>query len=292
MKHDLCKENSLGDVCKFEFTKNYDSIKEMFGISRPFIIKKVTHDWPAKALWNLDYLNQKVGHRSIRYGRLNNSNVVSYDAIESQTLGDFINYLKKYLSKNYISKKYEKLYLITSRLMSHDKARSVQLPELLRDINIPPFIPFNKLWEINMWMGCGGNRSNLHFDPEENLLIPLFGSKKIILFPPNQSKFLYQNNSKKTKTLESCVDVFDIDRKKFPLIDKAMYWQTEISEGEGLYIPAGWWHAIESSDYLNIAVNIWWLVKSRFLLKKNNPAVKRLWQKDRKWLSIFLSDII
>ena len=60
MKHDLCKENSLGDVCKFEFTKNYDSIKEMFGISRPFIIKKVTHDWPAKALWNLDYLNQKL----------------------------------------------------------------------------------------------------------------------------------------------------------------------------------------------------------------------------------------
>ncbi|MBU6184033.1 MAG: cupin-like domain-containing protein [Rickettsiales bacterium] len=289
MDHHLQRKNCKGDICRFLHTSGYKDIAKLLKHEMPFIIRNLSHDWPARKIWDLEYLNNVVGEKAIRIGKLNKNNVVSYDSIETQRMYDFLQYLKHYQNT---PKKLDlnKIYLITSRLAAHEKARDVHLPELLKDIEVPCFIPYNKLWEINLWMGIGGNRSNLHFDPEENLLTMIKGSKNIVLFPPISTKFLYQNNTKKTKTLESHVNIFNLDRKMYPLVDHAIYYQTHLIEGESLYIPSGWWHAVESSQDINIAINFWWLVKYYFLFKVSNPSAKRLWQKDNKWLTVLMSE--
>ena len=287
--HDLRKESCRGDICRFKFSANPSDINKLLKNEIPFIVDNLSRNWPAQKIWDLEYLNKVVGDNSISFGRLDKSGVVTYDVVETQKMCNFLQDIKHY-QNNSKALDAHGIYLITSRLMAHAKARSVQLPELLRDIEMPCFIPYNKLWEINLWIGIGGNRSNLHFDPEENILTMLQGSKSIVLFPPNQTKFLYQNKTKLVKNLQSCVDVFAVDREKYTLIDKAIYYQTQLSEGDSLYIPSGWWHAVESSKSLNVAINFWWLVKFKHLFSFSNPSVQRLWQKDNKWLTVLKSD--
>jgi hypothetical protein len=33
---------------------------------------------------------------------------------------------------------------------------------------------------------------------------------------------------------------------------------TTLEQGDAVYIPYGWWHAVDSLDTLNILVNYWW----------------------------------
>ncbi len=289
MKHNLLRENCLGDVCRFNSFNNTDFIRKLLGFRKPFIINDLIRTGHVRTMWDTNYLSKTVGDNLVSFGKLNASNIVDYEHVQTKTMHDFLRYIEDYENGLCLTNS-EKIYMVISRIMSHAKAREIRLPELLRDIEVPYFIPFNKLWEINLWMGIGGNRSNLHFDPEENILTVLKGSKKIILFAPNQTKFLYQNKNSKVNNLHSLVDIFNIDRTNHSLIDKAKFYQIELIEGESLYIPSGWWHAVESSIDRNISINFWWLVKFDYLFRFSNPSMKRLWQKDRKWLTVIRSE--
>lgn len=289
MEHNLCRTNCKGDICRFVYHHGSNYFTHLLKQEMPFIVRNLPQEWPAYKSWDLDYFNNMVGTKQVRIGKLNKNNIVSYDNPDMRPMYEFLDYLKSYENNSEILDD-DKIYLITSRIAAHEKARDVHLPELMKDLEIPSFIPYNKLWEINLWIGIGGNRSNLHFDPEENLLTMIRGSKHIVLFPPKNTPLLYQNNTKKVKNLESHVDIFNLDRNAYPLVDKAIYYQTHLLEGESLYIPSGWWHAVESSESLNIAINFWWLVKYTHLFRKFNPAAKRLWQKDKKWLTVLMSE--
>jgi hypothetical protein len=283
--HYLDKNNCLGDVCRISTSSDLKCFKALFDAERPFIIKGLTKNWQAPKLWNLNYFDQVVGDRLISCVHLTDSNLTAYEEIKEMLFSEFLIILKNTLINNSTTELNQKLYLVISRIMSHhNNRRKVQLPELLKDIEIPVFIPFKRLWQINLWIGAGGNKSNLHFDPEDNLLIPLQGFKKLILIPPNQTKLI----SRKGPTHQhSAVNVFDIiDKTKYPKIDSIKYYQTVIEPEEALYIPSGWWHAVNSSDDLNIAVNIWWLAKPHYLLKLYNPVRQRLWKTKGKWLSV------
>ncbi|MBU6184032.1 MAG: cupin-like domain-containing protein [Rickettsiales bacterium] len=284
MSHKLCKENSMGDIYRVNF--NEDSrgiISRLISIRRPFIICNLMKSWPATYKWNLEYLEEHVGDNLINYVETDINNVTAYEKILQMKMSDFLKRLAKAVHKEHIN---ENIYLVVSKIMSHFNRRSPILPNLLKDINIPNFIPYERLWEINLWMGIGGNRSNLHFDPEENLLSIVQGSKKVVLFAPNQSRFLYQNKKSTTNLLHSTVNIFDFDEEKFPLIKKSKYYETEVKQGETLYLPSGWWHAVESSNELNIAVNLWWLIEGYRLLNFSNYLTKQIFAIKGKWLSV------
>ncbi len=276
MNHQLAKENSLGEVCRFSGLGNEEELKNLLKFHKPFIVKDLAKSWPAFNKWNLDYMLTKEKNSKVwvRDGMSNKQ------TIEPVPFTDFIQNLKENSANNFSKKN---LYLVLSRIMSHSNARSVQLPNLLQDIVLPSFIPIERLWEINLWIGAGGNRSGLHFDPEENLLFPIKGEKKIILISRSDTKNIYQRLDGQN-ILESKLDIFNIDKKNFPRIDNVKYYQTVIYPGEALYIPSGWWHAVESTVDTNISVNIWWLPNFTFLFKF--PTCRRLWQKKEKWWSV------
>ncbi len=273
MKHDLKDYNCLGELRHINIKgRSIQEVREYLKPGEPFIINDLPQEWKAYEKWNIEYLNNKVGHKTISYVQLDNNNMTSYETKQTTKFSYLIDNLNQILSPELRQKKHQALYLVISRIMSHPNARNIQLPELLPDINLPSFIPIHRLWEINLWIGAGGNKSNLHYDPEENLLVVMTGSKKLVLFQPSYRKFLYQYREKNTNTLQSRVNLFDIDRSLFPEIDHAKYYQTTIYSGETVYIPPGWWHAVESSKELNIAININWLPSANYLFRIGNPA--------------------
>lgn len=44
---------------------------------------------------------------------------------------------------------------------------------------------------VNLWMGAGGQKTPVHFDNQENFLCMVDGRKKIRLYEPAMSNYMY-----------------------------------------------------------------------------------------------------
>jgi len=77
-----------------------------------------------------------------------------------------------------------------------------------------------------------------------SLICQIKGSKRIILFSPEQKKLLYLKNN------ESIIDFWDpnVDFKKYPLFNYSKYIEVLLSPGQMLHIPYGWFYSYENKD--------------------------------------------
>jgi len=73
-----------------------------------------------------------------------------------------------------------------------------EVPELVDDIGsldeylqVPRSLRSRFKKPPTMWLGPGGTVTPIHFDGADNLLVQIYGRKKLILIPPNQSRCLY-----------------------------------------------------------------------------------------------------
>ncbi|PSB03702.1 cupin-like domain-containing protein [Merismopedia glauca] len=124
--------------------------------------------------------------------------------------------------------------------------------------------------DFNIWIGPGGHMESLHYDTLDGTLMQLHGSKKIVLFPPNQLNNLYPfpiwrhlKNGLKTRSWFSQAYPENPNFRDFPNFKKALNYKYEVTlnRGEILYIPAGWWHEVTAlGDEMVCSVNRFWRV--------------------------------
>ncbi len=290
MFHNLKKSNCLRDLYRVG-SRDSLAIEKMMSAKIPFIISDIATHWPASKLWDLDYFEKISGQSIVHCVDLDDKNLTSYKAIDKISFYDFIQNLKLSLKRS-PPQGLKKLYMVISRISAHLNGPQVQLPQLLKDLKLPGFMNLKRLWTINLWLGAGGTKSNLHFDPDNNLLVCIKGTKDLVLISPKKTKWLYRKNKKNENTLISNVNIFDGNLEKWPNIHNAQYFQTRIEEGEGLYIPSGWWHAVASSKGLNIALNFWCLSPRAALLNFTNPVCSIQWNVKNKWFSILFPSCI
>ncbi len=131
-----------------------------------------------------------------------------------------------------------------------------QLPELLDDLK--PEVIYGQSDRINhsllpryllsgtvlYELFLGGNGAcfpYLHFDAlhMHTQITQLYGAKEFILFSPDQTPYMYPNES---NPKASMVNIFEPDYTKYPLFKKAKPIYATIEEGETILFPAGWWH--------------------------------------------------
>ncbi|KAI8781130.1 jmjC domain-containing protein E [Biomphalaria glabrata] len=156
-------------------------------------------------------------------------------------------------------------------------------PELQEDITEMEFFRnILELKHLNLWLSDGNTLGKLHFDPFDNFLCQISGVKELLLYEPHDNSKLYEahiqeavlsyNQSSHTfhrKTLlestsmvMSPVDISDPDLKRFPKFADLQPLNCTIQAGEVLYMPAFWWHEVQSkpnvSEHRNMAVNFWY----------------------------------
>lgn len=135
----------------------------------------------------------------------------------------------------------------------------------------PKIIPKDcPVMSSNIWMGSPHVKSPMHQDgrktdhtgkvPDKthNLNFQIKGRKYVILAHPNQTPNIYAKvpSLHRSTFPEIEVDLFKpIDLKKFPLIQKANFFEDILNPGELLYLLRGWWHAfyaLENSMNYNV----------------------------------------
>lgn len=172
------------------------------------------------------------------------------------------------------------LSLLLSHVISEDTSQQLylaqcsldDLPDDLRnDLPIPALVSRigrGDIYASSIWMGRPPTSTPLHRDPNPNLFVQLVGKKVIRLIKPKQGRFLYERLSQKGRAHmrgEEMMVGEERDRLRKTVwkeeeVDGASASGVEarLEGGDGLYIPLGWWHAVESyGSHTNASVN-WW----------------------------------
>jgi len=116
-------------------------------------------------------------------------------------------------------------------------------------------------FQPRIWIG---NRVivRTHFDLFENIACVVGGRRRFTLFPPEQAPNLYLGPVDFTPSgvPVSMVSLLEPDLARFPRFVEALRnaQSAEITPGDALYIPYGWWHHVESLTPFNVLVNYWW----------------------------------
>jgi len=132
---------------------------------------------------------------------------------------------------------------------------SEKLPELLRYLAIPRWIQAADP-TINLWFGSN-TVTPLHCDLTHNFFAQVSGSKRFIIFAPEDSDFLYPYDVTMSMPHISHVDAANPDLLRHPRAAHATPIELTINAGELLFLPAFWWHQVESM-LPSISVNFWW----------------------------------
>ena len=105
-----------------------------------------------------------------------------------------------------------------------------------------------KMMTVTFWAAHGARQSNHQDDfGSSKWQVQVYGRKKWIMHPPEQSLYLYNG----------LVDPFRPNYSKYPLYKKATPLEFTLEKGDILFWSAGWWHAtLAIEDSLAIAQNI------------------------------------
>jgi cupin-like protein len=172
---------------------------------------------------------------------------------------------------------------------------------LLRDC-LPGFAEENRLDLVDdnvlprIWLG---NRitTPTHVDEWNNIGCVVAGRRRFTLFPPEQVANLYVGplDFAPTGAPMSLVSLRHPDFERYPRFREALAaaHTAELGPGDAVFIPALWWHHVESLEPFNVLVNYWWhdvvgdgaladsafdaLLHGMLSIRALPPATRRAW---------------
>ncbi|SDS25954.1 cupin-like domain-containing protein [Gramella sp. MAR_2010_147] len=208
-----------------------DFLREYFIPKKPVIIEDITETWPAYRKWDFDYFREKAGDIVVPL----------YDGKPAKGKQSSHGVAMKVPFKKYIDilhKGPTDLRMFFFNLLQN-------CPDLVSDFKYPDLgVKFFKKLPV-LFVGGEGAKVVMHYDMDlaNNFHFNFIGEKKVILYPPDQTRFLY----KVPYSIVSMeiIDMDDPDFEKYPALAKAKGFEARLRHGDALYIPSRWWHFIK-----------------------------------------------
>ncbi|MGX1025127.1 cupin-like domain-containing protein [Psychroflexus sp. MBR-150] len=205
-----------------------DFIQHYVKPQKPVVIENLIEDWPAKELWSLDYFKVIAGDLEVPlYDSRPVTSEFKYNEPQAKMkMSEYIDLLQSQPTDL-------RLFLFNlikerPKLQEHIKMPDVGL-KLFKDL---PFL----------FIGGQNSKVFMHYDIDlANILhIHLKGEKQCLIFPPSETKYLYKvPNSLVTN---DDIDFTNPDFETYPALAYAKGYTTNLSSGETLYMPEGYWH--------------------------------------------------
>ena len=219
---------NLQQVPRVQTITKEDFIKNYFKPQKPVVIERCIENWPAYSKWNLDYMKEIAGDKTVP---LYDDRPVDYkdgfnEPHATMKMSDYVDLLKKEPTKYRIF-----LWNILK-----------EAPQLQSDFKFPDF--GLKLMKTLPMLFFGGKDSHtfMHYDIDlANIFHFHFeGEKQCILFDQKQNKHLYKIPH--SLITREDIDFSNPDFKKWPALKNAQGYIANLKHGEVLYMPEGWWH--------------------------------------------------
>jgi len=150
-----------------------------------------------------------------------------------------------------------------------------ELPELLQqDVPAPEVVlkvGKGDIYASSIWIGTEPTYTPIHRDPNPNLFYQLCGQKTVRLLPPGAGDLVFAQAQRKLgRQGSSRIRGSQMMEEPERTLLYSTVWEDEevagemyegtLDEGDGLFIPKGWWHSVKSvgkQGGLNGSVN-WW----------------------------------
>ena len=94
-----------------------------------------------------------------------------------------------------------------------------------------------------LWFGPKGTITPIHHDLTNNMLVQIYGRKKITMIPSFQVPNMYND-----KGVYSAAEYPDYDKSQYPLLNHVSAMEVILNPGDAIFIPIAWWHRVESLD--------------------------------------------
>jgi hypothetical protein len=195
---------------------------------KPVVIEQLTHDWPAYKKWSLSYFKEVAA--DVEVPLYDNRHVSAKNKFNQphavMKMKDYVDLLQAG-STNY-------------RIFLFNMMKEV--PELQKHYNIPD-LGLNFLKKLPfLFFGAKNSSVFMHYDIDfANILhIHFEGTKRCIIYPPSETKYLYKVPNALISLNE--IDFNKPDLEKFPALKLAKGYETILEHGEALYMPEGYWH--------------------------------------------------
>ena len=253
-----------------------NAIQQMLRQPKPTILRSAAKDWGPTNRWDAEHLKSSAGNEELEVTvvTMDGSFEVRSDRIERppksvMRLGDFVRLLAAKIDAN---------LTIYSR-----QAPLWPMAGLLADLDPPkPWMDVLRLIDLNFWLGDGHFRNTLHFDPHDNFLCQVRGSKHVLLYPPDAKPNLYYGNRRDIQAhyrplrgeygrhdtgivSENTAEIngANPDLTTYPKFVHAREVQSyaALSPSDCLYLPNGWHHHVfseaDTDAGYNLAINLW-----------------------------------
>jgi hypothetical protein len=214
-----------------------DEFRDRFyATNTPVIVTGLIDHWPALGLWSLDYFSDRFGEMPIEVQANRDSDPLygGYGPEHTRIM------LCKDVMDEMAKGPRNDLYMVADNAEAN--------VELLRGVtsdirNIDEYLlPGDCFWSL--WLGPAGTFTPAHFDHSNGLLCQVLGRKRVWLAPASAMPNVYNY----PVGVFSQVDFRCPDYDRFPLMRNVNILECEIGPGDLLFIPVGWWHAVESLD--------------------------------------------
>lgn len=212
--------------------------------------------------WDLSYLNQKLSDSPIVIHESTQEHldfIAKNFAYKTCTFQEFVD---KICSAN--------SYVYLRSTNSNPRARKPakieeDFPSIASDLKPAEFLPYgndNNLYHSSV-LRIASSKVQIwtHFDLYDNILCQVHGIKRVVLLPPEDSKYLYVDGD---KSKVNNFDEWEQCLEQSPLMRQAKPHRCILRPGDALFIPAIWWHNIKTvsdmgtiGDY-SIGFNIFW----------------------------------
>jgi hypothetical protein len=210
-----------------------DFMKEYLVPLKPVVLSDLMDTWPAKTKWTVDYFKQEHGDIEVPVYSANYSKP-GKGYMEPDKLMSFRDFLSEMEAGS------TDLRMFLFNIFRH-------APELCHDFETHTIMSgFIKQFPF-MFFGGQGSKVALHYDIDmaHVFLNQIHGRKRVVLFSPDQSRNLYKH----PYTVASYIDVNNPDYKMYPALKKVHGYEIILYPGETLFMPSGYWHYIEYTDF-------------------------------------------
>ena len=219
---------NLSEIPRVKTISKQAFLEQYFHPQKPVVIEQMIEDWPAAEKWNLNYIKEVAGEKTVPL--YDDRPVHHEDGFNephaTMKMADYVDLLKSKPTKYRIF-----LWNIFK-----------EVPQLQNDFSIPDFGVHIKKKLPMLFFGGSDSFTFMHYDIDMSNIFHFHfeGKKECILFAPSETKNLYKVPH--SLITHEHIDFSNPDFEQWPILKRASGYRTHLSHGEMLFMPEGYWH--------------------------------------------------